>query len=299
MIGSGKPMTTVRQEIINIRQMLVKAHIEDASLNADLMAAAALDIERGRLAVFWNDTASPDFVAALRQMALRRCRHEPLQYILGRWSFLDLEIKVSAAALIPRPETEDVFFAAVKAIEESSFAQKFTFADVGTGTGILGISLAQRFAGARGWLVDLSAAALAVARQNLQQYPDLLSRVAITNSDLLSAFAANSLEVVISNPPYIDHDDMPMLMAEVKDYEPHIALDGGYKGLDIIEKLIAQADEVLVAGGLLIFEHGHGQRQAISRLVGAGWHSVSSGDDLCGRERFFILQRGYNCHEKS
>ncbi len=284
-------MTTVRQAIVHARQLLIEADIEDAALNADLMAAQALVTDRSRLPLLWAESASPGFLEELELMVARRCRHEPLQYILGTWGFLDFAVKVGPGALIPRPETEEVFLAAVKAIETSAFAEKFVFADVGTGTGILGLALARRFEGSTGWLVDLSSEALGIAANNLQLFPSLQPRINLVKGNLLSAFAARQLHVVISNPPYINHDEIAGLMPEVSEFEPHMALDGGGDGLDLIVSLIGQAADVLVGEGLLIFEHGHGQRAAIMQSLDSRWADVVSGDDLCGRERFLILQR--------
>lgn len=284
-------MITVRQAIVQGRQQLVQADIEDAALNADLMAAKALMLDRSRLPIIWSEPASPEFLDEFKLMVARRCRHEPLQYIIGVWGFLDFEVKVGPGALIPRPETEEVFLAAVKAIEAANFAENFAFADVGTGSGILGLALARRFSGCTGWLVDLSSEALGIARNNLQLFPSLRPRINLVKGNLLEAFAHRQLHVVISNPPYINHDDIPGLMPEVSEFEPHMALDGGGEGLDLIVRLISQAADALAGEGLLIFEHGHGQRAAIMRSLDSRWINMLSGDDLCGRERFMILQR--------
>ena len=109
-------------------------------------------------------------------------------------------------------------------------------------------------------------------------------------SDLLEVFQADSLDVIISNPPYIDSEDVKSLMPEVVDYEPHLALDGGVNGLEIIAKLLKQAEKVLKNNGLLIFEHGHGQRESLKKIFSSCWSIIKEGKDFANNERYFILQ---------
>lgn len=286
---------TIKQTLTRAQVQLEQAGIDDAAFNLRFMAAAVLGVDVGQLPLSWQKTASADFADRLDSMVSRRCAHEPLQYILGSWGFLDMVLATRPGVLIPRSETEEVFLAAAQAIEDAIAAgalpQNFWFADVGTGSGALGIALARRFAGAQGLLADVSAAALEIARENLAVYSEVYTRVSIVLTDLLSAVQPASMHVIISNPPYVNCGDIASLMPEVRDYEPHLALDGGTSGLDLIERLLAQAAEKLVAGGLFIFEHGHGQRQAIKNLVGNNWSVCRTGDDLSCRERWFILTR--------
>ncbi len=299
-VGAGKEKDshmpdTVQQVMVAARGRLAAAGIDDAAFNVNCMAAAILAVDIGQLPLHWQENAGADFVGRLDEMVRRRCLHEPLQYILRSWSFLDMTLVARPGALIPRPETEEVFMAAAKAVEESVSAgripQNFRFADVGTGTGALGLAMARRFAEAHGLLVDISEAALAVATENLCVYKDAYKRIGAVQSSLLEAVRPASLHVIISNPPYVNRGDIAALMPEVSEYEPLLALDGGTSGLDLIELLIVQSVEKLLPGGLLIFEHGHGQRAAIKELIGNGWSSWQAGNDLSGRERYFILTR--------
>jgi release factor glutamine methyltransferase len=286
---------TIQQLMQQACRQLMEAGIEDVSFNVNCMASAILGVDIGKLPLHWPETATPEFIGRLNCMVQRRSANEPLQYILQSWSFLDMTLVTRPGALIPRPETEEVFTAAAqaieKAIEQGGLPQNFWFADIGTGTGALGLALARHFKSAVGLLIDISSAALVVARENLAAYSELYPRVGVVRSDLLSAVRPASLHVIISNPPYVNLADIGTLMPEVRDHEPHLALDGGADGLVIIERLIVQAAEKLVVGGLLIFEHGHGQRQAIIKLLSDAWSDYRAGDDLCGRERYFILTR--------
>ncbi|HAE38207.1 MAG TPA: peptide chain release factor N(5)-glutamine methyltransferase [Candidatus Riflebacteria bacterium] len=286
---------TIHQVIARARERLAEAGIDDVSFNVNCMAAAILGVDIGRLPLHWPDPAEPGFIERLDQMIQRRCANEPLQYILRSWVFLDMTLVTRPGALIPRPETEEVFAAAAQAVEQAIsqavLPQNFWFADVGTGTGALGLAMARRFAEASGLLIDISSAALDVAHENLLVYPELYTRIGIVQSNLLAAVRPESLHVIISNPPYVNRGDIAALMPEVREHEPHLALDGGTSGLDIIERLLDQAAEKLLPGGLLIFEHGHGQRDAIMNLVNDSWRDCQAGDDLCGRERYLILTR--------
>jgi len=282
---------TIRSCILAARKKLTQADIDDAAFNADCMAAAILKVSNGRLPLLWCSPATPEFEKSLESMVERRCCREPLQYIIGEWSFLDFEVDVAPGALIPRPETEEVFLTAAAVIANKDFAGNFRFADVGTGSGVLGIAMARRFAGAEGFLVDISDAALNVAAANLNRYPQLCGRISLMRGDLLQTFAPASLEVVISNPPYILSDEISCLQTEVADFEPCLALDGGVNGLDLIEKLVAQAAVCLKPGGILVFEHGHGQRSELLELLGPDWSLLSAADDLAGRERYVIVTR--------
>lgn len=284
-------VSTIRDQILAARKLLAGHQIEDAAFNADCLAAHVLGISNGQLPQFWNQPADNGFIEPFQQLLDRRCRNEPLQYLLGEWSFLDFDVMVGPGALIPRPETEEVFMAAAAEISRKAFATSFNFADVGTGTGILGIAMARKFSGAAGFLLDISPAALQIAAANLQRFPEAVARLELRQNDLLSGFSADSLDVVISNPPYIESAEVPFLQAEVSRFEPILALDGGKNGLELIERLLTQAVYVIRPGGLLIFEHGHGQRQNLKKLIDSSWRLVAAADDLHGCERYFILER--------
>lgn len=281
---------TIKALLNDSVQTLEKAGIEDAKLNVNLIASKALGVENTKLPLHWSETPSDTFINQFHQMVARRLAHEPLQYILGEWSFLDFEINTLPGALIPRPETEEVFLAAVEAIKTNSVNSNFKFADVGTGTGILGLAMAKYFPESLGYLVDISEDALKIAESNLMKYSELKSRLSLIKSDLLEAFSSDSLDVIISNPPYIDTKDIKGLMPEVADYEPHLALDGGENGLIIINKLLIQAEKVLKNNGLFIFEHGHGQRDGLKKIISSCWNIIKEGNDFANNERYFILQ---------
>ena len=292
---------TIKALLNDAVQTLEQADIEEAKLNVNLIASKILGIEQTKLPFHWSETPSDNFISEFQTMLNRRLKHEPLQYILGEWSFLDFEINTLPGALIPRPETEEVFLAAVNAIKKLSLPPNFNFADVGTGTGILGIAMASYFPESTGKLIDISDEALAIAKSNIERYPELKTRLSLLKSNLLDNISSNSLDVIISNPPYIKSNDITDLMPEVADYEPLLALDGGENGLTIINELLIQAEKVLKNNGLFIFEHGHGQREDLKKIIPACWNIIKEGNDFSNNERFFILQikRTNSSYEKN
>ncbi len=281
---------SIKQIISDFSQILEDAGIEDARFNVNCMVAKALKCSLSRVPLHWESSAEGAFGNTVEEMIRRRLKHEPLQYILADWSFTDFDVLVGSGALIPRPETEEVFMAACRAIDKAAFSPDFLFVDVGTGTGILGLAIARRFKSCRGWLADISPLALGWAQKNLQSQSVLHGRLALLRGSLLDSFSESSLQVVISNPPYIASSDIPSLMPEVRDYEPLLALDGGGSGLELIHRLIQQSFFCLTPGGILIFEHGHGQRSDIISFLDKSWSLIEAGDDLSGRERFLILR---------
>lgn len=289
-ISSNNGSKTIREILKEAVAILEASEIEDAKHNANLLVAKLLSTPYTKLPFFWSEKASEELCTELSSMLQRRINKEPLQYILGEWSFLDFDVNIAPGVLIPRPETEEVFLAAVDAIKQSSLPSSFTFADIGTGTGILGIAMATYFPNASGSLVDISDDALRIAKSNLERYPELAGRTKLVKSDLLEAFSPDSLDVIISNPPYIDSEEVKTLMPEVVNHEPHLALDGGPGGLILIDKLLKQAETVLRPKGLFIFEHGHDQRKEIKKQLTDSWSIIKEGNDFAGNERYFILE---------
>ena len=222
-------------------------------------------------------------LARYQALIERRLRFEPVQYIVGTQEFFGLEFAVTPAVLIPRPETE--------LLVETVLARAAVNArilDVGTGSGAIAVVLARRFAGARVTAVDLSAEALAVARANAARHG---VAVRFVESDLLGSLGPEeSFDVIVANPPYIPERDREGLEAQVRDYEPGLALFAGAEGMAVYERLIPQAWGRLDAGGWLALELGYGQRQAIGWLL-EGWSEVEFLDDLQGIARVVVARR--------
>lgn len=285
-------LTTIKLVISEAIQKLRSSSIESPELNANYLAALALNTERGRLPLLWSDTPNKDFIALFAKLVQRRCQREPLQYIIGEWGFMDIDVKVNTNALIPRPETEEMVEEVTLLLKEQFSDKEFTFADIGTGTGVIGIMIAKLFLNSNGFCSDISFPALKVAINNINATLHDKKRLVATHQNLLNSFKPSSLDLIISNPPYISTDDMKTLEPEILNHEPKQALEGGTLGTELIFKIISQANEILKKNGILAIEHGHGQRKSI--LVFSSKFNLKPiflGTDLGSKERFIIWKK--------
>lgn len=217
----------------------------------------------------WFDTrrrepAGADAAAAFDQLVARRAAGEPLQYLLGEWEFLGRTFSVDPRALIPRGETEGVVEEARRAASAAT-----RLADLGTGSGILAVSLALERPLARVLALDRSPAALALAAANARRH-GVADRVHVVASDWLSALSCGArFDLVVANPPYVPLADQPHLSKTVSEYEPGIALWGGADGLDPLRAILAALPPFLEPGGHFVFEFGYSQANDVSALVEA------------------------------
>ncbi|MFZ2960359.1 MAG: peptide chain release factor N(5)-glutamine methyltransferase [Candidatus Ozemobacteraceae bacterium] len=281
----------IRDALLTIERRLAEGGVPEPRENAELLVAAVLDCERGRLPLLKSEELPGEAAERLETFVSRRLTREPLQYLLGEWPFLRLTLRVAPGALIPRPETEEWVAALCDMLGARFGEAPFLFADVGTGTGAIGLALVERFSRAHGLLVDRSADALDVARANLARYPNLACRLQLLRADLLEAVAENAVDLIVSNPPYVDHADMPTLQPEVRLFEPALALDGGTGGLELPRRLLAAAGSRLRSHGLFVMEHGHGQRASLLAHTPEDLDLVHAKDDLEGRERVLVWEK--------
>ncbi len=232
-------------------------------------------------------------VAAIDAMTARRRVGEPLQYVLGEWGFRYLELFVDRRVLIPRPETEIV---AGLAIDEARRLAPddgpILVADLGTGSGAIGLAIAAEHPGATVWLTDASADALAVARANTAGIGRAGARVRIAEGSWFAALPtdqAGRFGVIVSNPPYVaDGDDLP---PEVRDWEPPTALFAGTDGTDDLLHLIDHAPTWLTADGSLVLELAPGQADPIERAARTRFAETAIEPDLTGRPRAVVARR--------
>lgn len=234
-----------------------------------------------------TDLASVRGVAALDRMTTRRLAGEPLQYVLGEWGFRYLDLFVDQRVLIPRPETEAVASVALTELDRlGPKGAPVTAADLGTGSGAIGLSLVNEHVGVEVWLTDISADALQVARANLAGLGRAASRVRVAEGSWFEALPAElqgRLGLIVSNPPYVN--DGEQLPAEVADWEPVGALFGGPTGTDHLELLIAGAPDWLVDEGALVVEMAPDQTSTMAEMARRFFHHVEIVDDLAGRNR--------------
>lgn len=224
-----------------------------------------------------------------RLMVERRESGEPLQYVLERWPFRELELYLDRRVLIPRPETEAV----VDALLEEHTRVGGPVVDLGTGSGAIALSVAVERPGTEVWGVELSPRALAVARANCTGLGRRAGTVRLLQGswfEPLPDSLAGAIGVVVSNPPYVpDGADLP---AVVQSWEPVEALRAGPDGLDSIRPIVGEAPRWLAPGGALVIEHGDDQADATRALATrAGFVSVRTGQDLSGRDRYLVARR--------
>ena len=253
--------------------------IDSARLDAELLLAATLGLDRVGLYVNFEKPLDAAELAAFRERVQRRAQREPVQYILGETEFWSLSFNVGPDVLVPRADTEVLVEEALARIEGPA-----RVLDVGTGSGAIAIALTHEKPEILVTAIDCSEPALEVARTNAQRH-GLADRVTCLAGDLAS-LPAGPFEVIVSNPPYIPSGDWQKLMPEVRDYEPRLALDGGDDGLEAYRQLAVQAGQVLVPGGWLLVEVGIGQAADVSVLFkAAGLVEIGQRDDYAGIPR--------------
>lgn len=267
---------------------LTEKQADSPRLDAEVLLAHILNVPRIALYTRFDEVASDETRARYRQLVKQRVEGTPVAYLVGFKEFYNLRFAVSPAVLIPRPETELVVLEAIRLAKTMPTPR---VVDVGTGSGIMAITLARYVPAAEVTAIDLSPDALAVAQQNAQTL-GVASRIRFLQGDLLAPVAGEMFDLVISNPPYIASEVMPTLSESVKKYEPYMALDGGPGGLQVIERLATQAHERLKPGGYLVLEIGYDQGKTVpDRLNKLGYQSVHVQIDHAGHPRIVRAMR--------
>ena len=275
---------TVAEALRHGTATLAAAGVDTPALDARLLLChttgldtAALLRDRARI------VDGPAFLALLD----RRAAREPMALILGRQGFWSLDLAVSPATLIPRADSEALIEAAIAARPARHQVQRIL--DLGTGTGCLLLAALTEFPHAWGLGLDRAPDAAALARRNAEA-AGLLDRASFAAGNWAAALAG-PFDLVLSNPPYIPHDDIAGLMPEVAEFEPLLALDGGPDGLDAYRALLAALPDVLAPGGLAVFELGEGQHQSVAALAQAAEFGTMVRTDLGGIPRALLLEK--------
>jgi release factor glutamine methyltransferase len=258
-------LVTVAEIRRSLTTLLRDGAIDNAAFEADLLLCHELGWKRDRLFLNSEYSLSSHQAERLIALARRRANREPLAYVLGEWEFWGMPLAVGPGCLVPRPETEFLVEVALSCFEEGLFL------DWGTGSGCIAAAIATERPSARGIAVDVSSRALAFARQNLLRY-GLIDRIALCcESDPLHLQLDDaSLELIVSNPPYIPTGKLKGLMPEVSLYEPKEALDGGEDGLVAYRPLLRASSRFLRRGGFLVVEVGDKEQADALREIGAG-----------------------------
>ncbi|HQF54606.1 MAG TPA: peptide chain release factor N(5)-glutamine methyltransferase [Fibrobacteria bacterium] len=265
-------------------EFLVRKAIDNARGDARRLLAHGLGIAPMQVLLQFERPLTDAEVATLRALVVRRSQNEPLQHILGTVGFRHLEIRCDARALVPRNETEQIVDEVLSRVKGTPKARVH---EVGIGTGCISLSLRHERADLRVTASDISPDALALAGRNAQI---LGIWVPMLRMDLLAGIRPDSLDAVVSNPPYIASREIAKLSAEVQ-ADPLLALDGGADGLDIFRRLVPQALDALKPGGWLVAEHGFDQGISTRELCGQGWTDVATVRDLSGQDRFLVAQK--------
>lgn len=258
--------------------------LESPRLDAELLLGNALGLSRVQLIVDAKRPLSPSELARFRDHVKRRRKREPVAYLLRRREFFGRSFEVDAHVLIPRPETELLVEVMLDRTRHSSLSARVL--DLCTGSGCVAITAAKERPTTFVVATDLSADALAVARRNRERLSAY--NVALYTGDLFAPLKGCSIrfDAIVSNPPYIPNDEIAELQADVRDFEPHLALAGGADGLDIVRRIISEAPEHLCRGGTLALEVGAGEADATVALMrSTGFVDVTATRDLAKIER--------------
>ena len=276
---------------------LAEAGIEDSSPEAELLLRHCLGVSRSKLFLLYDQPVAPETERVFRQLLQRRCRREPLQYIIGSCEFWSLEFLVSPAVLIPRPETEFLLEHCFTTLRQQTLKPPQRILDLCTGSGVIAVVLAQEFPQSNVIAGDFFQEALKVAGRNIS-FHKLDKRIHLVRADLLTAFARAPLfDLIVTNPPYIKAGDIAGLEPEVRDWEPHPALSGGRTGLDSIAQICRDALPLLQPGGWLFMEIGSdiGQETEQVFLKAGGYDQVRVVNDWAGRPRVLQARRAAGC----
>lgn len=267
-------------------QRLVAAGIDpdEARLEAEVLLRHVLGIDRAAFLMHRDEPLADDAAARFAALLERRLAREPLAYITGQREFYGLAMRVDRRVLIPRPETEGLVERAIALAHPSS-----VIVDVGTGSGCIAVALAVHLPQARVIATDASADALACARENAARH-GVAERITLLHGDLLHPIHG-TVDIIVSNPPYIASREIGDLAPEIAQYEPRGAVDGGADGLDVLRRLLAQAAGRLRPGGHVLLEIGAGQgsdvaQMARTALPGA---TIAVENDLAGLERYVFV----------
>lgn len=252
---------------LDIRQQLRKAGIDAATLEARELVCFGTGKTREELTRDGGLYASPEIERRVRDLVARHLAGEPVAYLIGEWEFYGLPLDISRDVLIPRPDTEVL---AEQAITYCQILPECRVLDLCAGSGCIGLAVASQVPGSRVVLGEYSDAALKICRQNIRRN-GLSGRVVPMQVDARNSpeRSLGEFDCIVSNPPYIPRADMDGLDTSVKDYEPHLALDGGEDGLDFYRSISEKWKEALCPGGRLYFEVGIGQADSVLRIMRA------------------------------
>lgn len=280
-------MTTLTEMMNHIRNRFAVAGVEDPAAEARILIGGLLHIERVDFIRKGDEHLDPEVERRIHEAVGRRTSGEPPYRILGQRSFYGLEFKLSPATLEPRPDTE-ILVESVLELLRGREADALDLIDLGTGTGAICQALLSQLPNARGMGVDLSAEALVTAEENAA-LNGLADRFAVRQSDWFENISG-TFDVIVSNPPYIESRVIPSLDREVRDFDPHLALDGGKDGLEAYRSIASNAPPFLKRNGFIAVETGYDQRHSVEQIFRkSGFSLVKARKDYGGNDRVQIF----------
>lgn len=282
----------MKEELERLRQ----ADIPEADSDIRLLAMDVTGCTYSTLILRMAEEVKEEQAQRLHAYVTERMTHKPCQYILGTQDFMGMEFATAPEVLIPRPETEILVEQACERLtvfrEKKTGSSALRVLDMCCGSGCIGISVAKLVPGVSVVLADISDAAIALTRKNLKR---LQADCTVVQTDLFAQIEGK-YDMIISNPPYIRTDEIPKLMAEVRDFEPHLALDGKADGLYFYDKIIREAREYLYEDGYILFEIGQDQLDDVrGLLVENGYTDIEGIKDYAGLDRIVTARYPKSC----
>ena len=295
---------SLREAFTEAARLLRAANIETPELDARLLLCHAASLSHEQLIANGDTVLPPDAAARFEAHLARRLAHEPVSRILGVREFYGRSFSIDASTLDPRADSETLIDAALAELtRRGKRGDPLRILDLGTGSGILLLTLLAELPEARGIGLDLSVPALRIARENGERL-GVGTRASFLAGDWLEAIAGD-FDFVVANPPYLAHADFAGLALEVSAHDPHLSLDGGEDGLDAYRRIASRAAAILAPGGCVLAEIGSTQASAVMGLFEAAGFAANSGDsgqplwhDLAGRPRAILAEMAANRPEE-
>jgi release factor glutamine methyltransferase len=287
---------TVRRILEWTSGFFTRKNLDAPRLSAELLLSHVLAAPRIKLYTEYDRPLSPDELTRMRSLVQRAAEEEPIAYLTGRAHFFNLEFEVTRDVLIPRPDTETLVENVLQTVRHQPGLEAPRVIDLCTGSGCIAAAVAHHLKTATVLATDISAAAVAVARRNVERL-GLAGRVVVEQGDLFEPLSrtvdVQPFHLILANPPYIRSADVPALDRSVREYEPTQALDGGADGLDLHRRILAEAAHRLVPGGRVFLEIAFDQGDA-ARQVAAGFQAFDDArllKDFGGRDRVLAVRR--------
>ncbi len=279
----------LKQAVDAAYDLFIQSDVPSPRLNAELLMMFTLGCDRAYLFAHPERPLNQEEHSRYQEAINERARGCPTQYITGHQEFWGLDLIVSPAVLIPRPETEHVIETVLELAQTHHRNGVMKIIDVGTGSGCIALALASELPSAEIHACDISEEALEIARINATRL-DLERRIQFRHSDLLAAYADEQFDFVVSNPPYVGESEADKVQKQVREFEPKIAVFSGWEGMDIYKRLIPQARRALKPGGWFVTEIGFSIEEKVKSCL-AGWSRIHTKADLQGIPRVIATRK--------